>query len=626
MSTTLRIGTAPIVINAGEWVQLDASADAIGQITISGERIFQTISPGGNYSYGGYTARREVIISISGGSVDVRVSSEGAAPVTDSQSRAMALPGQRAAGRYSEIGSALRVEVIDSTASTITAHPLTLPTGVFYVDPDNGSDTSSGNSAAVPKKTLDTTLWTGSRTSWAQGEMALMRSGSTYIHADTANPIDISGRYMGVYGGNSRAIVRGTNAGTIKAMVYSSEPTLPGGVFDIEFVGGDGSSTDRNGLQILNNTGAFVARNCLFRGHRSANFGTWRAALSIERKLTSTKTAYTVAENVRIEDCIFHDNGGHGTLVYGVYGSTNSEGEWVGVDYINCHSYNNGLDQEAHGFSCTIVTKIKDVAQTYTPVSGTIYTVPTTSVFDSFTFVPTIDVVYLNLAGQMLWLRQNTSTPTTPGVGEYGFDAAAQLLYLNANRVLSADLLTAVPSTTKGVRYFHCLAEGNVGDGAEGHGFALDDWTSHNAIIQCTSGNNGGCGVSINRGGFNRVLDCSVYGNALPAVRLNQGLSNEIRRNIIRCSVDTGFASFKSAVLTDSGAGYLVTADLRNTWDKNQVFYDGSVATVIPMYALSSTNSKRVAMTGGRVVGFSTRVYNTANGNEMYLGVSTQGA
>src|SRR6185295_17906815 len=101
---------------------------------------------------------------------------------------------------------------------------------------------------------------------------------------------------------------------------------------------------------------------------------------------------------------------------------------------------------------CTIVTKIKDQAQTYTPVSGTIYTVPTTSVFDSFTFVPTIDVVYLNLAGQMLWLRQNTSTPTTPGVGEYGFDAAAQLLYLNANRVLSADLLTAVPSTTKGVR------------------------------------------------------------------------------------------------------------------------------------------------------------------------------
>lgn len=121
--------------------------------------------------------------------------------------------------------------------------------------------------------------------------------------------------------------------------------------------------------------------------------------------------------------------------------------------------------------------------------------------------------------GQYGWLTENTSTPTTPGVGEYG--QIAGILYLNwgTNTIPGSGTATIYAyawGTSGGCYYEECEAKNTVdfsSNQSEGHGMAADDYRSNNTYVRCYSHDNDGYGFSWHRGEGNEAFYCVVSGN-----------------------------------------------------------------------------------------------------------------
>lgn len=73
MNVTITKGTTPIVLASGDYCNLVADSSCVGTIAIPGEGVAQTITAGASYGYGGYSVQREVVLSLSSGSVSVEV-------------------------------------------------------------------------------------------------------------------------------------------------------------------------------------------------------------------------------------------------------------------------------------------------------------------------------------------------------------------------------------------------------------------------------------------------------------------------------------------------------------------------------------------------------------------------
>lgn len=82
---TFGVGTVPLVLKVGERVTLICSSGCAGFISVPGEAVAQTITAGSMYDYGGYSVQREVVLSISAGTVAVNFNVDGSQFWTQSQ-------------------------------------------------------------------------------------------------------------------------------------------------------------------------------------------------------------------------------------------------------------------------------------------------------------------------------------------------------------------------------------------------------------------------------------------------------------------------------------------------------------------------------------------------------------
>lgn len=82
---TFGVGTVPLVLNVGERVTLICSSGCAGFISVPGEAVAQTITAGTSYDYGGYSVQREVVLSVSAGTVAVNFNIDGSQFWTQSQ-------------------------------------------------------------------------------------------------------------------------------------------------------------------------------------------------------------------------------------------------------------------------------------------------------------------------------------------------------------------------------------------------------------------------------------------------------------------------------------------------------------------------------------------------------------
>ena len=407
---------------------------------------------------------------------------------------------------------------------------------VICIDPVNGSDAGDGTPSS-PKKTFNPSAWTGSVTNYQGGDLAAFKRGTTYLH-NTGNPIIYNGtnRHIGAYGDPSlpRPVIGSTHLEVAGPYIVSMNAEHCS-FSDVDI---DAShQVSRSGLVITNESReqdlySVIVQNSRITGVTSTLSGSYPSIAATTRcgirvmgngQTATRASAYNVLYdidviNVEVEGAgagSFHSAGCVGKLINGVP---------HGVRFRNCKSIGPGTQADALGFSSFSMRVLRDLYPIYTLASGTVYYFATNvaSIFGAGISVPDVEKLYQRVPGATYYLRKNTATPTTPAVGEFGFDVATQRVYVNVGVALPTSNNTTyfVDLTTYAVKYITydgCLAKGTKWPGTtsvhEGHGFAFDDFTSESIVMNCESINNDGMGISFNRGTGNWAINNRMYGN-----------------------------------------------------------------------------------------------------------------
>lgn len=257
-------------------------------------------------------------------------------------------------------------------------------------------------------------------------------------------------------------------------------------------------------------------RNISLKGVRVSgrSGGSTNALLFISSDFPETMNCY----NILVESSIFENGQGHGALTISA----------ANVTFRNCIARNNGLGNGAHGFSSFRVRQSLTSGWTGGP---SIYQ-------QSFTYsdITAVNILSGASAGTYPKLLRNTSTPTTPAIGEYGYTGG--ILYINLNGSNpNGQTIQVAYGLLSNIRYEFCEAYENrafpIYPYWEGHGIALDDYSGESFIIGCHLHDNEGMGLSLNRGDNNLVQGNLIYNNGRPGVVVNIGVNNRIRNNTI---------------------------------------------------------------------------------------------
>lgn len=419
---------------------------------------------------------------------------------------------------------------------------------IIHIDPVNGNDSNAGTRNS-PKKTPRANLWSntlGGANSIQQYDGLAFKRGTEYMNA-SGGPIDFlaSNLHFMSYGDPSvpRPILRSNHTAANGSRVVGILGRDNCSFSDIEI---DASTQpDRSGLLVSNDgreadmTGITVQGvrvtgvTCTVSGTVPNTTGTLRAGVRIQNNQydASRTSAYPLMYDIDLINVDVEGCGYHGFHTGGAVGK-DIGGVARGVRFRGCKALNNGWQFDGHGFTSFAYRTLRGVVPTYVLSSGTVFYFQTNAaaIYGAGVSVPDVEIVIMRTASptQTIHLRKNTATPTTPAVGEFGFDVSTQRVYVNINR---ADIPTTPNAlwyvdvcafSTKYITYDRCLAKGTIWaqktTTAEGHGFAFDDLTSFNQVLNCESIDNEGLGVSFNRGRRNWVINSRIVNNAMGAM------------------------------------------------------------------------------------------------------------
>ncbi len=420
---------------------------------------------------------------------------------------------------------------------------------IIHIDPVNGSDSATG-SRENPKRTFNPSAWTntiGGSNSFIANDMAVFKRGTSYVHT-TSLPISFGGsnRHLGSYGDPSvpRPVLRSTHAEVAGAYVVEINAADNCSFSDLDVdasdVGGRSGISVSNGTREADQYGITVQNSritgvtCTVSGSYPSATGTLRAGLRVQNNSYTgdRSSAYPTMYDIDILNVDADGCGYHGFHTTGVTGKVINN-VLRGIRFRGCRAINNGWQFDGHGFSSFAFQTKRNALPVYTLASGTTYYFQTNvaAFYGAGVKVPDVEIVIMHTASptQTIYLRKNTATPTTPAVGEFGFDYATQRVYVNVGRsgiptgaANASWWVDTCTYATRGITYDRCLAMGtkwaqqtNI---IEGHGFAFDDLSGENQILNCESINNAGLGVSFNRGRRNWVINSRITGNARGAM------------------------------------------------------------------------------------------------------------
>lgn len=289
-------------------------------------------------------------------------------------------------------------------------------------------------------------------------------------------------------------------------------------------------------------------------------------------------TSALAADDITFDNCTFSYNGDHGSFASKFIN---------GVEYTNCTFDNNGQSEDCHGASSWATTTTLSgggnwgaaVGSVYAHDKGTADTVYRVVLFGSGP--PTYYVDY----------TENTSTPTTPGAGEWGQSGTS--IYVYATSDPDSYSVAYSESEVSGVNYTGCTFSNTANGGGgsdEGHGLSYDGFSSGSAT-RCLAYDNEGFGFvfhfsdsaqvtsSISRDNgaglrFNRanrsckVLDCTIVDNTGDGIDFLQSTDScEVTNNIIEANggygVDipsvgtpTNYTQATNCVYNNTGGNY----------------------------------------------------------------------
>lgn len=364
----------------------------------------------------------------------------------------------------------------------------------YYVDCNSGNDSNDGSTAELAKLTV--------------GSITIGANDTIYIKAGTTCEEQISL--------------------TVDGVTITNWPTDT-----------DGAQNFATGVSSFTNAGKWII-DCA----GSRNYGILATAVSnttisdgeirgcVENGISwNLDTASTTDSNFTVSRVIVHDVGpgititgeadyNNGTCFFARTGPTTGTAVLSGLTFTdtvayNCgkHGYdtrwrvtnvqhtralafNNGLTSTGHGFSIHPLFAEFIGTTGWTDVdgagAGTVYSRARTSTSDA-------ERLFINSTDNVI-LTKNTSTPTTPGSGEWGVDATT--LYVNIGAALTGKTLLMKRHPHGPFIYTQCVSRNNVDSqaAAEGHGFSADDLSGPAYYFGSFAYDNAGDGFKTLRG------------------------------------------------------------------------------------------------------------------------------
>ena len=468
---------------------------------------------------------------------------------------------------YGSGGSGGPIWVYETAQSLLPAIQVHEVDRIIHIDPVNGDDSNPGTRTS-PKKTRRPDLWSGAVTFLQAYDMTLFKRGTVYVHSNASEGILVGqNQHIGSYGSLSlpNPVLRSTNDLNIPFVIG----IISGGdcsVSDVDIDASDNpgrtgvlisaatpaaGGVDLTGIRLMNMDIKGVT--CTVTGSGTNTRGTLRAGVRLVNNGEQSKNRYTpypTMYDIDIINVTVHDCGYHGFHVAGVSGKV-INGVTRGIRFIGCKALRNAWQFDGHGFSSFSQGTVRDILPSYNLVSGTVYYITTEQAFGGtynlpsppnapgipLTIVPDVEIVFQRITSpfiQTMFLRKNTSTPTNPAPGEFGFVGGPlvdgngvtivgnQRIYINTGYPMPTGTnidfnFDACTYTTKYILYDRCFAQGTLWAARTGVkeaiGFAFDDLTSYCSIINCEASGNVGTGVSFNRGVFNTIYNSRFQGN-----------------------------------------------------------------------------------------------------------------
>lgn len=424
---------------------------------------------------------------------------------------------------------------------------------IIHIDPVNGSDSNTGAKDS-PKRTPRANLWSntiGGADSIQQYDGLAFKRGTEYMHTQ-GGPIDFGANNLHFmsYGEPSvpRPVLRAnhTAANGSRVVGIMGRDNCSFSDIDVDastqpdrtalLISNDGREADMTGITVQN--AELYGVTCSITGSYPSASGSLRAGLRAGLRVQNNQydasrlSAYPLMYDIDVINVTARDCGYHGFHTGGATGKL-INGVARGIRFRGCQALRNGWQFDGHGFTSFAYRTIRTAQPVYTRVASTsvyYFATDVAAIYGAGVTVPDTDIVIVRTASpvQTIFLRKNTATPTTPAVGEFGFDVSTQRIYININR---ADLPTRANASwtvdvcayaTRYITYDRCLAKetrwAKQTDVPEGHGFAFDDLTGENQVLNCESIDNAGLGVSFNRGRRNWVINSRIVNNALGAM------------------------------------------------------------------------------------------------------------
>lgn len=420
----------------------------------------------------------------------------------------------------------------------------------WYFDWIRGSDSNDGLSPQTPKKSYDT-FNLGSA---AAGDSFLFRRGTpqyidTIYKGIKAGVAGGRKSYYGVYGESDVPHATFYNLTSIGNMIFNAANTSNVIMEDLMFdmsPSADVRQAIYCASQGSSNIENWIIRRCKFKG----------SAIASGLNITIEGTSSGRARNFLIEECDFYDNGGHGLAIAG-----------ENMLIKQCRAWNNGATNQYGGHGFSALAKRTETNSGWTLVSGAVYS-RTILANEANVFA-----VWSNIQGEM---TQNTSTPTTPGLREFGVSGLT--LYINVGVNPNGSTTTYAWGRTFGIVIANCEAWGNRWNRAapyhEGHAIALDDWTERSMVIGCKVCDNEGMGISVNRGVGNIVTGNEIRGNWRAGIIINGGNNTVCNNVLVR---NAGEDSYSGEIhFSQTGSGGRTRNNLIITNKQHGIWFDPS--------------------------------------------------
>lgn len=357
----------------------------------------------------------------------------------------------------------------------------------YYFDADLGSNSSGTGTIENPWQYYDGkqgSIVAGDRCLFKRGTLQIINSRHLFFRSGTAS----TPTYYGVYGSGSKKVT--WYSYNLWGYLFNGSNTRYVTLEDFNFdASNQTSGTIYWAGQGTGITSNITIRRCNFYGALGNGSG-----VSFSREQTASGATVT---NCLLEDCNSYENGCHGFVCIGV----------SNITFRRCKSWKNGKTAQdgGHGFSAR--AHRNTVTSGWTLVSGTTYS-RTLAAHE-------LDVTYVQSSSSYSRVYKNTTTPTSPNLGEFGVNLGS--FYINIGTNPNGLSVGYAFANCSGIIWEDCESFENYWNVStpyhEGHGFAFDDYTEQSIMRRCMSYNNQGLGISNNRGDYNVYESNLVFNN-----------------------------------------------------------------------------------------------------------------